>query len=115
MKDNWKSKARHLGIAYTVGIILTILYLIVRLYLETRTMEGPKSIEVNMDKLTLLYIGAIIICYIWYCISLSKFANLQTNEENRRSLKSVLDGHILLAVGIIAIIIALSICQFFKI
>ena len=107
MKENWKSKARHLGIAYIVGIILTILYLIVHRYLETRTMEGPKSIEANMDKLTLLYIGAIIICYIWYCISLSKFANLQTNEENRRSLKSVLDGHILLAVGIIAFIIAM--------
>lgn len=112
MKENWKSKARHLGLAYTVGIILTVLYLIAHRYLETRILEGPKSVEVNMDKLTLLYIGAIIICYIWYCISLSKFANLQTNEENRRSLKSVLDGHILLAVGIIAIIIAIRFADY---
>ena len=104
MKENWKSKARHLGLSYTVGIILTILYLIVHRYLKTRILEDPKGIEENMDMLTLLYIVAITICSIWYCVSLSKFANLQTNEENRRSLKSVLGGHILLFVDIIAFI-----------
>ena len=107
MKENWKSKARHLGLAYTVGIILTVLYLIVHRYLKTRILEDPNGIEENMDMLTLLYIVAITICNIWYCVSLSKFANLQTNEENRRSLKSVLGGHILLFVDIIAFIIAM--------
>ena len=107
MKDAWKTKAGHLCLAYTLGIILTIGYLIANRVIVEKAVEDPRGAADNLTILALLYLGSIIVCYVWYCVSLSKFAALQTNEENRSSVNKVLGGNILLvAGGILAAIVA---------
>ena len=60
--------------------------------------------------LSLIYGLSMMVGFIWYCLNLSKFADIQTNEENRSSVNTVLVGNILLVVGSI---IATFVASFF--
>lgn len=77
---------------FTLGIILNIAV----------SIMGFGAINGRLSSICGLL---MIVGFIWYCVNLSKFAKLQTNEENRSSVNKVVGGNILLVAGSIIIAI----------
>lgn len=113
MNNLWKSSTSGIIGALIGGLVTPIALAIIILFMMAIAIEQESVKMLDMTGVIVLAGGAAMLAfYIWYCISLSRFASAQTTPEDKSNARKILYANLFHVFGALFAVIIIAMITF---